>query len=66
MRFARGTSPRMSEHDEMAPGDEAPPGTPGTGEDICPHCNGAGRHEDGRECPECGGTGRVIKGVGGA
>src|SRR4051812_31826773 len=24
----------------MSPGDEAPPGTPGTGEDICPRCGG--------------------------
>lgn len=25
----------------MAPGDEAPPGAPGTGEDICPKCAGS-------------------------
>ncbi len=55
----------MTEHDEMAPGDEAPPGTPGTGEDICPRCSGSGR-VDGSDCPECGGTGTVIKGIGGA
>ena len=55
----------MSAHDEMAPGDEAPAGTPGTGEDVCPACGGDGR-TDGAECRECGGTGRVIKGVGGA
>jgi hypothetical protein len=36
---------------EMAPGDEAPPGTPGAGENIC---------------PACGGTGTVIEEVGGA
>lgn len=51
--------------EDMAPGDEAPPGTEGTGEDICSHCGGDGRHDD-RECPECGGTGRVVKGIGGA
>ncbi len=56
----------MTEYDEMAPGDEAPPGTPGTGEDICPHCNGKGKHDDGKDCPECGGTGTVVKGIGGA
>lgn len=55
----------MSAYDEMAPGDEAPPGTPGTGENICPTCSGDGKVE-GRECPDCGGTGRVIEGVGGA
>jgi hypothetical protein len=25
------------------PGDEAPRGTPGTGEDVCPECKGSGR-----------------------
>lgn len=47
------------------PGDEAPPGTPGTGEDICPECSGTGRR-DGNECQNCGGTGRIVEGVGGA
>jgi hypothetical protein len=37
--------------DEMVPGDEAPPGTPGTGEDACPTCDG---------------TGRIVRGVSGA
>jgi DnaJ-class molecular chaperone len=46
------------------PGDEAAPGTPGTGENICPHCNGAGSH-DGQPCPVCGGTGKVIQGLAG-
>jgi hypothetical protein len=47
------------------PGDEAAPGTPGTGENVCPHCNGTGHHGD-KECPVCGGTGKVIEGIGGA
>jgi hypothetical protein len=47
-----------------APGDEAPPGTPGTGEDVCPRCGGSGK-VDGGDCPECGGTGVVIAGIGG-
>jgi len=51
--------------ERMAPGDEAPPGTPGTGEDICPRCAGSGE-ADGGKCPECEGTGTVVKGVGGA
>jgi hypothetical protein len=46
------------------PGDDAPPGTPGTGEDICSLCNGSGT-KDGQSCKNCGGTGRVIEGVGG-
>ena len=40
----------------MAPGDEAPPGTPGTGEDVCPACGGSG-HVDGQECDTCLGRG---------
>ena len=46
------------------PGDAAVPGTPGTGEDICPACNGSGKR-DGETCTNCGGTGRVIEGIGG-
>jgi len=49
----------------MNPGDAAPPGTPGTGENLCPECGGTGRCE-GRECANCGGTGRVVQAVGGA
>jgi hypothetical protein len=50
---------------EMAPGDEAPPGTPGTGEDVCPKCNSSGE-VDGETCANCEGTGRVVSGIGGA
>jgi hypothetical protein len=49
----------------LTPGDEAAPGTPGTGENLCPQCSGSGRAEGG-ECPTCDGTGKVIDGVGGA
>lgn len=49
----------------MAPGDEAPPGTPGTGEDLCRTCGGSGQLNSG-PCPECEGTGRVTRGIGGA
>lgn len=49
----------------MNPGDEATPGTPGTGQNICRACAGSGRQAD-RECPDCGGTGIVIAGVGDA
>jgi DnaJ-class molecular chaperone len=47
---------------KMAPGDEAPPGTPGTGEDVCPACSGSGRADDG-ECATCLGRGRVVKAI---
>jgi DnaJ-class molecular chaperone len=50
---------------EMAPGDEAPPGTPGAGENLCPACSGSGKL-DGATCQNCGGTGKVIEEIGGA
>jgi hypothetical protein len=49
----------------MNPGDEAPPGTPGTGETVCPRCGGSGKL-GASDCPECGGTGRITAGIGGA
>lgn len=59
-------APRNAGSEPMAPGDEAPPGTPGTGETLCPDCNGSARADDGKPCPTCGGTGRVVAGIGGA
>lgn len=52
-------------NEPLNPGDEAPSGTPGTGENLCPQCSGSGR-ADGGECPTCAGTGKVIDGIGGA
>ncbi len=52
--------------EDMSPGDEAPPGTPGTGENICPTCGGRGKSPDGDECSACSGTGKVIEAIGGA
>lgn len=49
----------------MNPGDQAPPGTPGAGENLCPDCSGKGSL-NGKRCETCGGTGKVIEGVGGA
>lgn len=49
----------------LRPGDKAPRGTLGTGEDICPDCHGKGRI-DGSPCPNCGGTGKITRGIGGA
>ena len=57
--------PQPAERKRPAPGDEAPPGTPGTGEDICPECNGSGR-KNGKRCDNCAGTGKIIRGIGGA
>lgn len=49
----------------VAPGDEAAPGTSGTGEVDCPECHGTGKSL-GTTCGNCAGTGRVVVGVGGA
>lgn len=51
--------------DKLNPGDEAPAGTVGSGEDICPHCHGSGKMEGGKECAICGGTGTIVEGIGG-
>ncbi|HEU5293472.1 MAG TPA: hypothetical protein VFU71_01665 [Burkholderiaceae bacterium] len=48
----------------MSPGDEAPPGTPGTGEAVCGRCGGSGRVGN-APCPTCGGSGTVTRGLGG-
>jgi DnaJ-class molecular chaperone len=52
----------------LNPGDEAAPGTPGSGEDVCPVCQGSGnvQREGGAvPCSNCGGTGVVVEGIGG-
>lgn len=49
----------------LKPGDEALPGTPGSGEDICGDCSGTGKLKGGAECPTCEGTGRITQGIGG-
>lgn len=48
----------------LNPGDEAAPGTPGSGEDVCSACEGTGRVGE-RPCSSCGGTGIVQEGIGG-
>jgi hypothetical protein len=48
----------------LKPGDEAPAGTPGTGDKPCAECGGTGRVR-GATCSACQGTGRVTAGVGG-
>ena len=46
------------------PGDQASPGTPGTGENVSHTCRGTGKLA-GHECPACKDTGKVIEGIGG-
>jgi RecJ-like exonuclease len=50
----------------MNPGDEVPPGSPGSGEAVCPQCTGTGRTDDGRRCGNCGGTGKISQLIGDA
>jgi RecJ-like exonuclease len=50
----------------MNPGDEAPAGTPGTGDNVCPVCHGTGKVRGAEACANCGGTGRIVAGIGGA
>lgn len=47
------------------PGDQAPEGAEGSGENICPDCSGSGKL-DGKDCTACAGTGVVQDAVGGA
>lgn len=49
----------------LNPGDEAAPGTPGAGEDVCPVCQGSGKGTDGTPCANCGGSGTIQEGIGG-
>ena len=64
MKPRQGDS-RPADRSRMAPGDEAAPGTPGTGEDICPECHGSGK-KAGKRCENCAGTGKIVRGIGGA
>jgi DnaJ-class molecular chaperone len=52
-------------HDEeMAPGDEVPPGAAPSGENVCPDCGGSGERE-GASCETCAGSGTIREGIGG-
>ena len=51
---------------KMNPGDEVPPGSPGSGEATCPACKGDGKLGDGQACESCGGTGKITQLVGDA
>jgi len=49
----------------LSPGDEAAPGTVGSGDDVCPACSGSGKNASGGACPNCRGTGIITEGIGG-
>jgi hypothetical protein len=55
----------MAEATEPKPGDDAPPGTPGTGENVCSACGGSGKI-GAAACETCAGTGIVTEAIGGA
>jgi hypothetical protein len=59
------TQMKTSNPTTLNPGDEAAPGTPGTGDDICPECQGKGRI-GASVCPNCGGGGTITRAIGGA
>ena len=52
------------------PEDDPAPGTPGTGQDTCPKCEGTGKQVDKsgkpneQACERCDGTGKVTQGIG--
>ena len=62
---SKPNDPAASDQTKLNPGDEAEPGAPGTGENVCPECKGSGRI-GATPCPICGGLGTIIEGIGGA
>jgi DnaJ-class molecular chaperone len=64
MAGERSTSDRTKTRAKLNSGDQAKPGTPGTGENTCPDCGGSGRL-GAQPCRTCGGTGRIIEGISG-
>lgn len=54
----------MPDTDPQKPSDEAPPGTPGSGENLCKSCGGTGKVGP-DICAECSGTGTITEGIGG-
>jgi hypothetical protein len=59
------SNPGVEPPPPLNPGDQAAPGTPGTGESVCPKCSGTGSI-NGEDCANCGGTGRIVQVIGGA
>lgn len=66
--MVNGSTPGRPKREDIiqdhAPGDDAPPGTPATGDGVCPDCGGTGKVE-GSPCMNCDGTGIVTQGIGG-
>ena len=56
---------------QHTPDDDPEQGTPGTGQDVCPECKGAGKQTDktagkptDKVCQRCDGTGKVVQAIG--
>ncbi|MBB4198248.1 hypothetical protein CCR94_17300 [Rhodoblastus sphagnicola] len=55
---------------QHTPEDDPAQGAPGTGQDVCPQCEGTGKQVDkageptDHPCERCDGTGKVIQGIG--
>ena len=64
MSGRHSTVPQVKAAPKLNPGDEAAPGSPGTGEAVCPECGGSGRL-NGERCPNCRGSGKIVRGIGG-
>ena len=65
-RHTGAPSPQqVSGGEGLSPGDEAAPGTVGSGDDVCPVCAGSGKNASGGACPNCRGTGIITEGIGG-
>ena len=66
MAQALHSDPQADNAPQRNPSDEAAPGTPQTGDAVCPECKGSGVSDAGVACKNCGGTGSVIQIVGDA
>jgi len=56
---------------QHTPDDDPEQDTPGTGEDVCPECEGTGKQLDketgkptDKPCERCDGTGIIVQGIG--
>jgi hypothetical protein len=58
VRDAADAADREEHRAAMKPGDEAPPGDPMAGENLCRACGGSGI-VDGQPCTNCAGTGKT-------
>ena len=53
------------DHENLKPGDEAPPDAGAAAPNTCPACEGTGKTDGGETCEQCRGTGEVREAIGG-